>query len=98
MSPRKAKKGAYRPPGRKATPPTDLDESAVMTLREAAAYLNCHYATALRLASQGKIPGFRLLSDSGGSWRALKSELDKWIAKGGAPRPYRRGPKPKSEP
>jgi DNA-directed RNA polymerase specialized sigma24 family protein len=38
MSPRKAKKGAYRPPGRKATPPTDLDESAVMTLRDAAGF------------------------------------------------------------
>ena len=41
--------------------------------------LHCHYATANRLARQGKIPSFKL----GGGWRFLKSEVDKWIAKGG---------------
>jgi excisionase family DNA binding protein len=54
-------------------------QSNVMTLREVADYLHCHYGTAYRLAQQGEIPGFRL----GGNWRFLKSEVDKWIVKGG---------------
>lgn len=65
------RKSAGRPPGRKATAPVDVNESAVMTLREVADYLNCHYSTAHRLASQGKIPDFKL---EGGNWRFLKSE------------------------
>ncbi len=89
MSPRKRKKGL----GRRATP-TSLSpgaESAVMTLQNLAEYLHCHYATAYRLARQGDIPSFSF----GGRWRVLKSELDRWIAKGGGvPRPYRRNPNP----
>jgi excisionase family DNA binding protein len=65
--------------GRKPTPRVDVDESVVMTLQEVADYLNCSYSTALRLARQGIIPGFKLGSD----WRFLKSEIDQWIAKGG---------------
>jgi excisionase family DNA binding protein len=77
MSPRKGKRGT----GRRATlsalsPGADIE---MMTLRQVAQYLNCSYATAHKLAQRGEIPSFRL----GGSWRFLKSEIDKWIAKGG---------------
>jgi excisionase family DNA binding protein len=82
MSPQKLKK-LGRPLGSKQKKPTrapaDMDESAVMTLQEVADYLHCVYYTAWKLAIQGKIPCFKL----GGEWRVLKSELDKWIAKGG---------------
>jgi excisionase family DNA binding protein len=82
-----------RPRGRKPTPPVDVDESAVMTLHQVADYLDLGYGTVARLARQGDIPCFRL--GGGADWRVLKSELDKWIAKGGgAPRPYLRKPKP----
>jgi excisionase family DNA binding protein len=78
MNPQKVRKRLGRPPGKKPTPPVDVVESAVMTLRDVAEYLHCHYTTAHRLANQGKIPGaLRLGSD----WRFLKSEIDKWIAK-----------------
>ena len=60
-------------------PPVDLNESAVLTLHEVAAYLNCSYSTVARLARQGKIPCFRL--GGLGDWRLLKSELNKWMAK-----------------
>jgi excisionase family DNA binding protein len=71
--------------GRQATPSalSPGAESAVMTLQEVADYLHCHYTTARRLAQRREIPGFRL----GGDWRFLKSEVDKWMAKGGARRP-----------
>jgi len=94
------RKGAGRARGKKPTPPVDVDESAVMTLRQVADYLHCSYNTARRLAKHGKIPGFAM----GGSWRFLKSEVDQWIAKGGgqpsgsaAAKTHggRRGPKPK---
>jgi excisionase family DNA binding protein len=61
-----------------------------MTLQDLADYLHCHYGTALRLIRQGDLPSLRF----GGSWRFLKSEVDKWITEGGgAPRRYRRKPK-----
>ena len=85
MSPQKGKKRIGRPPGRKAIPPAYMVESEVMTLRAAADYLQCHYSTAFRLAQRGDIPCFKL----GGQWRFLKSELDKWIAKGGSAPRYR---------
>jgi len=56
--------------------------SEVMTLYEVADYLHCSYYTVQKLARRGKIPGFRLLGDNG-TWRVLKSELERWIAKGG---------------
>jgi len=98
MSPRKGKKGiGWRPTPSALSPGA---ESVVMTLREVAEYLHCHYATANRLARQRKIPSFKL----GGGWRFLKSEVERWIATGGG-RPDgsapaktdggRRGPKPK---
>jgi excisionase family DNA binding protein len=63
-----------------------VDDTQVMTLRDVTDYLHCGYATARRFAQQGVIPSFKL----GGSWRFLKSELDKWIAKGGNPLKSRR--------
>jgi excisionase family DNA binding protein len=78
------RKGTGRPRLPKPKPElvAPLDDSQVMTLRDVADYLQCHYSTASRLAGQG-IPCFRL----GGGWRCLKSELDKWIAKGGGRQP-----------
>jgi len=73
------KKGAGWARGRKPTPPADLEESAVMTLQQVADYMRCSHVTVYRLARQGEIPDFRF----GGGWRFLKSEIDKWIAKGG---------------
>ncbi|HEV3116465.1 MAG TPA: helix-turn-helix domain-containing protein [Gemmataceae bacterium] len=77
MSPRKGKKGT----GRQAIPSalSPGAESEVMTLQEVADYLHCHYSTAHRLARRGDMPSFLL----GGSWRVLKSEIDKWIVSGG---------------
>lgn len=85
MSPVRVRKGGGRPRGKKPTPPVDVDESAVMTLQGVADYLHCHYSTAWRLVSHGDIPSFRL--GGLGSWRFLKSDVDKWIAKGGGQRP-----------
>lgn len=47
----------------------------VMTIKEVSEYLKLNEKTAYRLASEGKIPGFKV----GGSWRFRKSEIDKWI-------------------
>jgi excisionase family DNA binding protein len=51
-----------------------------MTLRELADHLHCHFNTIYRLVERGETPGFKL----GGSWRFLKSAVDKWIAGGSA--------------
>ena len=78
------RRGIGRPRGiknKKPPPVVDLDDSEVMTLRQVADYLNCHYTTAHRLANQREIPGRQL--GPGGDWRFLKSELDQWIAQGG---------------
>jgi len=57
--------------------PSGIDrERDVMTLREAAEYLNCHTSTLYRMVNQGSIPGFRL----GGGWRFRRTDLDEWIA------------------
>ncbi|EGR0758336.1 DNA-binding protein [Vibrio parahaemolyticus] len=47
----------------------------ILTLKEVAAYLKLAEKTAYRLASEGKLPGFKV----GGSWRFKKEDLDKWI-------------------
>jgi excisionase family DNA binding protein len=75
------KRGGKKRLGRRATPSALRlgAESAVMTVRQVADYLNCHDATVYKLARDGNIPSFKL----GGSWRFLKSEVDQWIAKGG---------------
>jgi len=51
----------------------------VITLQDVADYLQCSYATAYRLAYEGRIPSFKL----GGRWRVLKFQVDQWIAKVG---------------
>lgn len=60
-------------------------ESEIMTMKEVAEYLKINEKTAYRLASEGKLPGFKV----GGSWRFRQSDIDDWIdkeanAKGGA--------------
>lgn len=47
----------------------------ILTLKEVAAYLKLAEKTAYRLASEGKLPGFKV----GGSWRFKRDDLDKWI-------------------
>ena len=48
----------------------------VMTIKEISEYLKLNEKTAYRLASESKIPGFKV----GGSWRFRKSEVDRWIS------------------
>jgi excisionase family DNA binding protein len=87
MGVHKGKNGVYRRAIPKA--PKSHTNLEVMTLREAAEYLRCHYSTVYRLIQQQGLPVFRL----GRDWRILKSELDQWIAKGGGRnRPYSRSP------
>jgi excisionase family DNA binding protein len=48
---------------------------AVMTIRDAAAFLHCHTSTLYRLVKRGEIPAFRL----GGSWRLTWDALERWM-------------------
>ncbi|MGL5369986.1 MAG: methylation-associated defense system helix-turn-helix domain-containing protein MAD1 [Plesiomonas shigelloides] len=50
-------------------------DDQILTLKEVAAYLRLAEKTAYRLASEGKLPGFKV----GGSWRFKKDDLEKWI-------------------
>jgi len=52
-------------------------ESEIMTMKEVAEYLKINEKTAYRLASEGKLPGFKV----GGSWRFRQSDIDDWIDK-----------------
>lgn len=47
----------------------------ILTIQEVAAYLKLNEKTAYRLASEGKLPGFKV----GGSWRFKRIDLEKWI-------------------
>ncbi|HAS3030123.1 TPA: helix-turn-helix domain-containing protein [Vibrio parahaemolyticus] len=47
----------------------------ILTLKEVAAYLKLAEKTAYRLASEGKLPGFKV----GGSWRFKREDLELWI-------------------
>ncbi|ENM8381548.1 methylation-associated defense system helix-turn-helix domain-containing protein MAD1 [Vibrio alginolyticus] len=49
--------------------------SQILTLKEVAAYLKLAEKTAYRLASEGKLPGFKV----GGSWRFKREDLESWI-------------------
>lgn len=49
----------------------------ILTLKEVAAYLKLADNTAYRLASEGKLPGFKV----GGSWRFKREDLEGWIEK-----------------
>ena len=46
----------------------------ILTIQEIA-YLKLNEKTAYRLASEGKLPGFKV----GGSWRFKLVDLEKWI-------------------
>ena len=54
-----------------------MSESDMMTIRELASYLKMAEKTLYRLASEGKLPGFKV----GAAWRFGKSEIDKWNKK-----------------
>lgn len=47
----------------------------ILTLKEVAQYLKLAEKTAYRLASEGKLPGFKV----GGSWRFKKEDIEQWI-------------------
>ena len=44
-------------------------------MKELALYLKLAEKTAYRLASEGKLPGFKV----GGTWRFRRVEIDAWI-------------------
>jgi excisionase family DNA binding protein len=48
----------------------------IMTVKEVAAFLKLKEATICSLASEGKLPGFKL----GKSWRFDMNEIENWIA------------------
>ncbi|WP_133130220.1 helix-turn-helix domain-containing protein [Legionella yabuuchiae] len=52
-----------------------MQTEEIFTLKELSAYLKLAEKTGYRLASEGKIPGFKV----GGSWRFRRSEIDSWI-------------------
>ena len=56
---------------------SDELQSEMMTVREVAQYLNCHFFTVYRLIHQNALPGFRL---AGRDWRFRRSDVDRWIA------------------
>ncbi|CAK2057276.1 methylation-associated defense system helix-turn-helix domain-containing protein MAD1 [Vibrio crassostreae] len=47
----------------------------ILTLKELAEYLKLAEKTAYRLASEGRLPGFKV----GGSWRFKREDLEAWI-------------------
>ena len=48
----------------------------IVTVKEVAAFLKLKEATVCSLASEGKLPGFKL----GKSWRFDMDEVERWIA------------------
>tara|TARA_R110000744_G_scaffold326256_1_gene432028 strand:+ start:69 stop:254 length:186 start_codon:yes stop_codon:yes gene_type:complete len=52
-----------------------MSKDEIFTIKEVAAYLKLAEKTTYRLASEGKLPGFKV----GGSWRFRKKEIDRWI-------------------
>lgn len=50
-------------------------QDQIMTLKEVATYLKLAEKTAYRLASEGKLPGFKV----GGSWRFKLEDIQAWI-------------------
>jgi len=47
----------------------------ILTIQELAIYLKLNEKTAYRLASEGKLPGFKV----GGSWRFKRVDIEQWI-------------------
>ncbi len=52
-----------------------MSGKVVLTLKEAADYLNVHKDTLRRRAKNGTIPAFKI----GTGWRFYKSSIDGWI-------------------
>ncbi len=52
-----------------------MDTMEILTIRELAQYLKLAEKTTYRLASDGKLPGFKV----GGAWRFRKDEINRWI-------------------
>ena len=52
-----------------------MNNTEIFTIKELALYLKLAEKTAYRLASEGKLPGFKV----GGAWRFRKIEIDSWI-------------------
>ena len=52
-------------------------ESAAMTVREVADYLNVDEKTVYRLAKRAELPGFKVA----GTWRFKREDIDAWIEK-----------------
>jgi excisionase family DNA binding protein len=52
-----------------------MDNADIFTIKELSTYLKLAEKTAYRLASDGKLPGFKV----GGAWRFRKAEVDRWI-------------------
>lgn len=53
-----------------------MDNDDILTIKELSLYLKLAEKTAYRLASDKKIPGFKV----GGAWRFRKNEIDRWIS------------------
>ena len=54
-----------------------MENDDIFTIKEVSAYLKLAEKTTYRLASEAKLPAFKI----GGSWRFKKSEIDDWIEK-----------------
>lgn len=48
----------------------------ILTIRDVAEFLKVTEKTIYRMASDGRIPGFKV----GGSWRFDKADIEQWIA------------------
>jgi excisionase family DNA binding protein len=64
---------------REPEPESGAPDSDVMTLKEVADYLHCHFMTVYKLIRTVELPAFRL----GADWRFRRSDVDQWIAAGG---------------
>ena len=52
-----------------------MENDEILTVSELCSFLKLAEKTAYRLASEGKIPAFKI----GGSWRFSKNDILKWI-------------------
>ena len=59
---------------------TPHNDAAVLTVKEAAAYLQLHAMTVYRLANARLLPAVRI----GRSWRISKPALDEFMRRGGS--------------
>lgn len=57
-----------------------MEGNQLLTPEQSAEYLQMHVDSVRRLLRTGKLPGVKV----GGSWRVLKTELDKMLS-GGSP-------------